>query len=82
LPEVLIGTLSHTVYAESVSVTFTVLVVSQAAESASLRTLLDDLGYTLPAPHTVGPLIKRLSERTLSLIHRAQLADILAAGLD
>ncbi|MCS6242524.1 MAG: transposase [Opitutus sp.] len=51
-------------------------------ESASLRTLLDDLGYTLPAPNTVGPLINRLSESTLALIHRAQLADILAEGLD
>ncbi len=51
-------------------------------ESVSLRTLLDDLGCTLPAPHTVGPLINCLSEGTLALIHRAQLADILAEGLD
>ena len=51
-------------------------------ESVSLRTWLDDLGYKLPAPNTVGPLMASLSESTQTLILRAQLADILEEKLD
>lgn len=51
-------------------------------ESVSLRTLLDDFGHKLPAPHTIGPLMDSLSESTLALILRAQLADIFEEGLD
>jgi len=51
-------------------------------ESMSLRSLLDHHGYTLPAPNTLGPLIGHISEATLVLIHRAQLADVLEEGLD
>lgn len=51
-------------------------------ESISLHCLLHDLGYKLPAPHTLGPLVSRLSANTLALIHQAQLADFLAEGLD
>jgi hypothetical protein len=51
-------------------------------ESTSLHCLLDNLGYKLPAPNTLGPLIDRLSQNTFSLIHRAQLADFLEEGLD
>ena len=51
-------------------------------ESVSLRTLLDDFGHKLPAPHTIGPLMDSLSESTLALLLRAQLADILEEGLD
>ena len=40
------------------------------------------MGHTLPAPHTLGPLMDSLSESTLALILRAQLADVLEEGLD
>jgi len=51
-------------------------------ESVSLHALLGDLGHKLPADNTLGTLVNRISESTLSLIHRAQLADFLKEGLD
>lgn len=51
-------------------------------ESISLHALLSDLGHKLPAANTLGPLVNRLSQTTLDLIHRAQLADYLGEGLD
>ncbi len=51
-------------------------------ESVSLHALLGDLGYKLPADNTLGTLVNRISEGTLSLILLAQLADFLKEGLD
>jgi len=51
-------------------------------ESMSLRSLLDDFGHTLPASNTLGTLIGEISQSTLELIHRAQLADVLDEKLD
>lgn len=51
-------------------------------ESVSLHALLADLGHKLPADNTLGTLVNRISQSTLSLIHRAQLADFLKEGLD